>query len=587
MLGQDDCWDILGIAPIREKKAIKKAYAKKLKITRPDSDPEGFKRLNTAYQDALNYLNYEWYWEEDDEDEDDYDVFEQDAEDGNSTRHDDADVNAATPAVNYAVDPQPLDDMWVMQTEKVVEITAADVSDAMNEALQSVPIATAKSHVASQKDSHEDSQDSPVDALQDKASQPPPIATPHVTESNPVCEQESESLSTPVATPIANPHAQVTSEDSHDVDDESDRPSNRELEYELEGESDDATTETQEGSLPEQQSRPELPHTEDDAYDDSHDLHEREQSQHADTAPPVDEASAVFAHPTQAFYVDASQEQADFEEKMALLFEQHGNLSNADAWHALVSHDALYDIVFKRRMGTRILERIITLRGDQLAQSEENKTKLPPSFIPQPILVMLSEFFGWVHDQERLENEFYYQFDALNQFYDDLEAADAPVISPTEKVSDSEAQANRLGLAILPKRLLSLGIDAGVLVLSWYVFSLIDRVVVLPVELLVMLVWFALLALQASPLRATVGQRVCGLQLVGLYTNARVGFMKVLVRHFTLLFILSVAAFSLFKVFGFVMWGAYFLHKHRSNSRFTWLDDDSDTCVIDVKNSSM
>ena len=49
------CWKILGITPDADKKAIKLAYAKRLKQTRPEDDPEGFKRLYEAYQQALDW----------------------------------------------------------------------------------------------------------------------------------------------------------------------------------------------------------------------------------------------------------------------------------------------------------------------------------------------------------------------------------------------------------------------------------------------------------------------------------------------------------------------------------------------------
>ena len=46
-------FDLLGIAADADERTIKLAYAKLLKLTRPDDDPEGFQRLNQAYQQAL------------------------------------------------------------------------------------------------------------------------------------------------------------------------------------------------------------------------------------------------------------------------------------------------------------------------------------------------------------------------------------------------------------------------------------------------------------------------------------------------------------------------------------------------------
>ena len=44
---------LLGLAPDADERAIKRAYAARLKSSRPDEDPEGFQRLNQAYQAAL------------------------------------------------------------------------------------------------------------------------------------------------------------------------------------------------------------------------------------------------------------------------------------------------------------------------------------------------------------------------------------------------------------------------------------------------------------------------------------------------------------------------------------------------------
>ncbi|ASJ71344.1 J domain-containing protein [Granulosicoccus antarcticus] len=47
------CWQTLGVNSDADKKTIKLAYAKKLKATRPDDDPEGFIALHQAYKAAL------------------------------------------------------------------------------------------------------------------------------------------------------------------------------------------------------------------------------------------------------------------------------------------------------------------------------------------------------------------------------------------------------------------------------------------------------------------------------------------------------------------------------------------------------
>jgi hypothetical protein len=47
-------WALLGIAPTADVGAIRRAYARKLKLTRPDEDPEGFQRLVRARDAALD-----------------------------------------------------------------------------------------------------------------------------------------------------------------------------------------------------------------------------------------------------------------------------------------------------------------------------------------------------------------------------------------------------------------------------------------------------------------------------------------------------------------------------------------------------
>jgi hypothetical protein len=51
-------WDILGIEPTADERSIKRAYARGLKQTRAEDDPEGFQALNDAYQAALRQRQY-------------------------------------------------------------------------------------------------------------------------------------------------------------------------------------------------------------------------------------------------------------------------------------------------------------------------------------------------------------------------------------------------------------------------------------------------------------------------------------------------------------------------------------------------
>lgn len=49
-----DCWNILGLTPTVDKKHIKKAYAKNVKLCNPEDFPEEFQQLREAYEEALD-----------------------------------------------------------------------------------------------------------------------------------------------------------------------------------------------------------------------------------------------------------------------------------------------------------------------------------------------------------------------------------------------------------------------------------------------------------------------------------------------------------------------------------------------------
>ncbi|MCM1091890.1 MAG: hypothetical protein NC092_06365 [Butyrivibrio sp.] len=50
-----ECFLILGIEPTKDEGLIKNAYREKLAVTNPEDDPEGFKRLRAAYEEACVY----------------------------------------------------------------------------------------------------------------------------------------------------------------------------------------------------------------------------------------------------------------------------------------------------------------------------------------------------------------------------------------------------------------------------------------------------------------------------------------------------------------------------------------------------
>ena len=52
------CWQTLGIAPTSDEAVIKKAYAARIREHRPDRDPEGFRRVRAAYEEALRQREF-------------------------------------------------------------------------------------------------------------------------------------------------------------------------------------------------------------------------------------------------------------------------------------------------------------------------------------------------------------------------------------------------------------------------------------------------------------------------------------------------------------------------------------------------
>ena len=52
-------WSILGIDPTDEPRKIKRAYSKRIASCHPEDDPEGFQRLQQAYEQALSYAKGE------------------------------------------------------------------------------------------------------------------------------------------------------------------------------------------------------------------------------------------------------------------------------------------------------------------------------------------------------------------------------------------------------------------------------------------------------------------------------------------------------------------------------------------------
>lgn len=53
----NEYWDILGIEPTDDLKIVKSAYAKLIKLFRPEQDPERFKNIREAYESIVDFIN--------------------------------------------------------------------------------------------------------------------------------------------------------------------------------------------------------------------------------------------------------------------------------------------------------------------------------------------------------------------------------------------------------------------------------------------------------------------------------------------------------------------------------------------------
>ncbi len=51
-------WGILGVAPGSDRDTVRRAYARKLRVTNPEDDPQGFMALREAYEAALDHLRW-------------------------------------------------------------------------------------------------------------------------------------------------------------------------------------------------------------------------------------------------------------------------------------------------------------------------------------------------------------------------------------------------------------------------------------------------------------------------------------------------------------------------------------------------
>lgn len=99
--------EALGLARDADERAVKRAYAQRLKTTRPEDDPAGFQKLHETYQSALSYVRWRAENPEDEEEfDEDEGLSDQEAE-GASATMSSAEFEALIGNPRYTDAPQP------------------------------------------------------------------------------------------------------------------------------------------------------------------------------------------------------------------------------------------------------------------------------------------------------------------------------------------------------------------------------------------------------------------------------------------------------------------------------------------------
>jgi uncharacterized RDD family membrane protein YckC len=113
-----DIWQTLEIEPTPDQKAIKRAYSKKLKVTRPDENAEAFQSLHYAYKAALHQATY---WDEYQQE------YKDDTDESKQPEHQDESESQRTAEISIITE-QPIIDSPVEPTLETADLNPPDNS---------------------------------------------------------------------------------------------------------------------------------------------------------------------------------------------------------------------------------------------------------------------------------------------------------------------------------------------------------------------------------------------------------------------------------------------------------------------------